>query len=170
MGFLSELKNGDFFSSPSSIREVCWGHMDWLSAELFWFLLGLVLLLAEFALPGIIIMFFGIGAWITALTTWIGLTPNATSQNIVFALSSVLLLFVLRARLQKIFVGDSTQDTVEDEYTGKEAIVLQDVDDSNGIVEMKGAEWRARSASLIPAKSVVIIEKREGLTLHVRLR
>ncbi|HBE23806.1 MAG TPA: NfeD family protein [Verrucomicrobiales bacterium] len=144
--------------------------MDWLTAELFWFLLGLVLLLAEFALPGIIIMFFGIGAWVTAFTTWIGLTPNATSQNIVFVISSVLLLFVLRARLRRIFVGNSTVDTVEDEYTGKEAIVLHDVDDSNGIVEMKGAEWRARSESPIPSSSIVIIEKRVGLTLHVRPR
>jgi len=144
--------------------------MDWLTAELFWFLLGLVLLLAEFALPGIIIMFFGIGAWVTAFTTWIGLTPNATSQNIVFVISSVLLLFVLRARLRRIFVGNSTVDTVEDEYTGKEAIVLHDVDDSNGIVEMKGAEWRTRSESPIPSSSIVIIEKRVGLTLHVRPR
>jgi hypothetical protein len=42
---------------------------------------------------------------VTALTTWIGLTPNATSQNIVFALSSVLLLFVLRAR--SLYQSDS---------------------------------------------------------------
>ena len=72
--------------------------MDWITPELFWFLLGLVLLLAEFALPGIIIMFFGIGAWITALTTWLGITTGAASQNMVFGLSSVLLLFVLRHR------------------------------------------------------------------------
>jgi len=85
-------------------------------------------------------------------------------------ISSVLLLFVLRARLRRIFVGNSTVDTVEDEYTGKEAIVLHDVDDSNGIVEMKGAEWRARSESPIPTSSIVIIEKRVGLTLHVRPR
>lgn len=144
--------------------------MDWLTPELFWFLLGLVLLLAEFALPGIIIMFFGIGAWITAITTWIGITPNATSQNIVFAVSSLLLLFVMRNRLKKIFVGTSTNDAIEDEFTGKEARVISDIDSAKGKIELKGAEWNARSEEPIAANTLVIIERREGLTLHVRPR
>ena len=144
--------------------------MDWLTAELFWFLLGFVLLVAEFVLPGIIIVFFGVGAWITALTTWLGLTQSAASQNILFAVSSVILLFVLRKRFTKIFVGSSTTDTVEDEYTGKEARVLSAVDTQQGKIEVKGTEWNARSPEPIAANSWVIIERREGLTFHVRPR
>lgn len=144
--------------------------MEWLTAELFWFLLGLVLLVAEFVLPGIIIMFFGIGAWITALTTWLGLTQSMASQNIVFAVSSVVLLFVLRKRFTNIFVGTATNDTVEDEYTGKEALVLSEIDTQQGKIEVKGAEWNARSSTPIAARSWVIIERREGLTFHVRPR
>lgn len=144
--------------------------MEWLTAELFWFLLGFVLLVAEFVLPGIIIMFFGIGAWVTALTTWLGLTESAASQNIVFAVSSVVLLFVLRNRFKKIFVGASTNDMIEDEYTGKEARTLTDIDAQQGKIEMKGAEWNARSAEPIAAQSLVIIERRDGLTFHVRPR
>ena len=148
----------------------CERIMDWLSAELFWFLLGFLLLIAEFALPGIIIMFFGIGAWITALTTWLGLTPSMASQNLVFAVSSVLLLFVLRHRFKKAFVGDTTTDTIEDEFTGKEARALTLIDDGQGKLELKGAEWNARSTAAINAGTWVIIERREGLTLHVRPR
>jgi membrane protein implicated in regulation of membrane protease activity len=144
--------------------------MEWLTAELFWFLLGFVLLVSEFALPGIIIMFFGIGAWVTALTTWLGWTESAASQNIVFAVSSVVFLFVLRNRFKKVFVGTSTNDTIEDEYTGKEARTLTDIDTQHGKIEMKGAEWNARSLEPIAAESWVIIERREGLTLHVRPR
>jgi inner membrane protein len=144
--------------------------MDWLTAELFWFLLGFVLLIAELVLPGIIIMFFGVGAWITALTTWIGLTESMASQNIVFGTSSVVLLFVLRKRFAKIFVGNSTNDSIEDEYTGKEALVLSAIDTQQGKIEVKGSEWNARSADPIAAKTWVIIERREGLTFHVRPR
>lgn len=144
--------------------------MDWLTSELFWFLLGFCLLVAEFVLPGIIIVFFGIGAWIAALTTWLGLTESAASQNIVFVISSVILLFVLRHRFKKAFMGTFTNDTVEDEYTGKEARTLTDIDDQQGKIEMKGAEWNARSIAPIAANSWVIIERREGLTLHVRPR
>jgi len=145
-------------------------NMDWLRPELFWFLLGFFLLVAEFVLPGIIIMFFGIGAWITALTTWIGLTESTASQNIVFVISSVILLFVLRHRFKSAFMGTSTNDTIEDEYTGKEARTLTDIDDQQGKIEMKGAEWNARSSEPIAAHTWVIIERREGLTLHVRPR
>lgn len=144
--------------------------MEWLTAELFWFLLGFVLLVSEFVLPGIIIMFFGIGAWITALTTWLGWTESMASQNVVFAISSVVLLFVLRNRFKNAFVGTSTNDTIEDEYTNKEAKTLTDIDNEHGKIEMKGAEWNARSTEPIAANSWVIIERREGLTLHVRPR
>jgi membrane protein implicated in regulation of membrane protease activity len=144
--------------------------MDWLTPELFWFLLGFLLLVAEFVLPGIIIVFFGIGAWIAAFTTWIGLTESTASQNIVFVISSVILLFVLRHRFKNAFVGTSTNDAIEDEYTGKEARTLTDIDDQQGKIEMKGAEWNARSIEPIAANAWVIIERREGLTLHVRPR
>ncbi len=144
--------------------------MDWLTAELFWFLLGFFLIIAEFAVPGVIIMFFGIGAWITAFTTWIGFTSSLTSQNLLFACSSVILLFSLRHRFRKSLVGESTQDTIEDEFTGKEALALTLINSVEGKVEMKGAEWNARSPQEITARSWVVIERREGLTLHVRPR
>lgn len=144
--------------------------MDWLTAELFWFLLGFFLIIAEFAVPGVIIMFFGIGAWITAFTTWIGLTSSLTSQNLVFAFSSVILLFVLRHRFRKSLVGESTHDAIEDEFTGKEALALTLINSVEGKVEMKGAEWNARSPQEITARTWVVIERREGLTLHVRPR
>ena len=41
---------------------------------LIWFLIGLALVLSEFMLPGIILVFFGLGAWAVCLTTWMGLT------------------------------------------------------------------------------------------------
>lgn len=141
-----------------------------LSPPVVWFLIGFALLIAEFALPGIIIVFFGMGAWITALTTWLGLTTSLPSQNIVFCISSVLLLFVLRNRLKNIFVGNATNDKIEDEYTGKEVLALSDISDSRGKVEIKGTEWNARSISPILSQSLVIVERREGLTLHVRAR
>ena len=38
-----------------------------LKPELIWFIAGLIMLLAEFAMPGLIIFFFGVGAWLVAL-------------------------------------------------------------------------------------------------------
>ena len=70
------------------------------SPILLWFVLGLILVLSEFVLPGVILVFFGIGAWITTLTVWWGWTGGWTSQLLTFAISSVVLLVVLRGWLK----------------------------------------------------------------------
>ncbi|MCP4148860.1 MAG: hypothetical protein GY757_14030, partial [bacterium] len=44
--------------------------------EAIWAILGVVLVFIEFIIPGLVIVFFGVGALITALTTWIGITPG----------------------------------------------------------------------------------------------
>lgn len=138
--------------------------------ELIWFLIGFVLIISEFALPGVLVVFFGIGAWVAALTTWLNLTPTLTSQNIIFLVSSLSVLFLLRKRMQQIFVGQSTNGEIEDEYTGKEIVALTHISDTSGKVEIKGTEWNARSQAPIEARTLVIVERREGLTLHVRSR
>jgi len=37
-----------------------------------WFIAGLVLILLEFVVPGVILVFFGAGAWVVALGMWLG--------------------------------------------------------------------------------------------------
>ena len=49
--------------------------MQTLDPALLWFLLGFVLVLAEFAAPGIIIIFVGLGAWVVSLAVWLGFLP-----------------------------------------------------------------------------------------------
>ena len=62
---------------------------------LIWFLVGLALILSEFMVPGVILVFFGMGAWITAIGAWVGFAPDTSSQLLIFAISSVILLVLL---------------------------------------------------------------------------
>lgn len=144
-----------------------------LDAKTLWLLAGVVLIMVEFFAPGVIIVFFGIGAIITALTTWMGLTDGIGEQAAVFGISSAILLFGLRRYVKKWFVGDSTNfNHSDDDFTGREARVITSLPGhgGDGQVEIKGANWKARSEVAIPAGSTVIIERREGLTFHVRPR
>lgn len=145
-----------------------------IDAKLLWFIAGIVLILLEFAVPGVVLVFFGIGALVTSVTTWAGLTPEPGSQLLVFALASLSLLFVLRRFVKEWFVGGSDEDDrdMDDDFTGREARVVRDIPGPglDGRVEIKGAEWRARAPEPIQAGTIVIIDRREGLTLHVRLR
>lgn len=137
--------------------------------ELFWFILGLVLLLLELVIPGFVIIFFGIGAWATALLCLVA-NPGFNLQAIVFAITSVLSLIALRKMLQKryFYTDSKLSDKVEDEFTGKEAVALSDIlPGKTGRVEFKGTTWKAESDIEIPEGQAVIIKKIDNVKLIV---
>jgi len=141
---------------------------------LIWFLVGVALALLEFAAPGVIIIFFGVAAWIVAIATWAGLTPTLASQLIVFAVASAGLLLGLRNWIRGRYFGHVTgvQDLAVnlDEFTGKSVAVLVDVlpGSHEGKVEFKGATWSARSHEPIRKGEAARIERIDGLVLVVR--
>jgi membrane protein implicated in regulation of membrane protease activity len=130
--------------------------------ELFWFILGLALFLLELVIPGFIIFFFGLGAWVTALICLIG-HPGINLQIIVFAITSVILLIALRRLIQKKFFynKETLSEDVEDEFTGKEAVATIDFGGmKKGKVEFKGTTWTAEStAEIKEGQRVMILEK-----------
>lgn len=143
-----------------------------INPVLVWFLIGLALVISEFLLPGVILVFFGVGAWFAALTTWIGLTDGWTGQLLVFAVSSVLLLVLLRRWFRAKFFGHagSEQDPFNnlDDLTGETVVVTEDVTGTGGKVEFKGAAWSARSDTDIPAGARATVVAVEGITLVVK--
>lgn len=137
--------------------------------ELLWFILGLVLLLLELVIPGFFIFFFGLGAWVAALACLIW-DPGVNLQIIIFAVTSVLTLIGLRRMIQRKFfyVKEEDSQRVEDEFTGKEAIVLADLGPGlTGKVEFKGTSWKAESASEIKTGQRAIIIRKEDFKLIV---
>ncbi len=142
---------------------------------LIWFLVGLALILAEFMIPGVILIFFGVGAWLTALTAWLGMTPGWTSQLLAFAISSVVMLVLLRRWFRTKFFGyveggQNSEDNLDD-LAGHEVVVSQDIQPGEtGKVEYKGAAWSARSDVPLSAGEPAVITRTEGITLIVRPR
>ena len=137
--------------------------------ELVWFIIGLALFLLELILPGFVIFFFGVGAWITALLCLIA-NPGINLQVIVFAVTSVLSLLMLRKMIQKRFFYSKQElsDQVEDEFSGKEAIAVNDfTPGKTGKVEFKGTSWKAESSSPIREGDRVIIKQKENFKLIV---
>ena len=137
--------------------------------ELVWFILGLILLLAELVLPGFVIFFFGVGAWITALVC-LFFNPGFNLQAVIFAVTSVIVLLAFRKMIQNKFIYNKNDisGTIEDEFTGKEAVAVADFDDEKrGKVDFKGTSWRAESDFEIHAGQTVIILKKDNFKLKV---
>jgi len=137
--------------------------------ELIWFIIGLVLFLLELVIPGFVIFFFGVGAWVTALLCLIA-EPGINLQAIVFAVTSVLSLLLLRKMIQKKFFysKDELSKEVEDEFTGREALALTDfAPGETGKVEFKGTTWKAESDASISKGQRIVINRKDSFKLIV---
>jgi inner membrane protein len=145
------------------------------SVTTIWFLVGLVLILLEFVAPGVILVFIGLGAWITSLAVRLGWAESLDLQMTWFAASSVILLFSLRRLFKGWFTGfSSSRDTRDnlDEFTGREVVVLSRVADGDrGQVEFKGANWAARAAdgagAIFESGDRAVITAVDGLCLLI---
>jgi len=148
------------------------GLKDWLKPELIWFVAGLVMLLLEFVIPGLIIFFFGVGAFIVALLC-IFFDISINVQLLIFLFSSVLLLVALRRWLSRTFIGHVgfRQDTAEnlDDFAGGRAVVTREISPNTpGRVEFHGSHWDAASDEEIPEGTRVEVTGKTNITLKVR--
>ncbi|MBL0732404.1 MAG: NfeD family protein [Desulfosarcina sp.] len=131
-----------------------------------WFIIGLACVLAEFALPGLIIIFFGIGAWCSALLL-LALDVTVFFQILIFILCSILSLIFLRKRVS--FKKEDSKDVTED-FIGKRAKAEDSFTKGEfGKVFFKGTFWKAEtlSESIIRKGEYVKITGQESLTLLV---
>ena len=103
---------------------------DLMQPEIIWCFVGIVLLIAEFMLPGFVIFFFGIGAFIVSILCLIFNIPLNT-QLIIFILASIISLFVLRRWFRSIFKGMTSNKPKMpkniDSYVGETAVVTEKI-------------------------------------------
>jgi membrane protein implicated in regulation of membrane protease activity len=143
---------------------------EWLQPELVWFIIGLILLLIEFASPGLIIGFFGVGAWIVS-GVLLFVDISLTAQLLIFIIASVLLTVFLRKWIQRVFKMESIQNQEEEdqEFIGHKVTVTETIEPNKpGKVEFKGANWEAEADSKIDSGAVVEIIERKSIKFIVK--
>ena len=140
---------------------------DFLNSAVLWFGIGLLFFLLEFILPGFILFFFGIGAWIVAiLSLFTDISINI--QLAIFLASSLLSVLLFRKWLRdRLGVDTRTPQILEDEYIGKIARAETHIAPGiRGKVEFKGASWDASSTdNIAPGENVIITETRSILLI-----
>lgn len=133
-----------------------------------WVLSGIALLVLEMVTPGgLFALFFGIGAFATAVLAAVGAPP--TAQWMVFTVVSLVLFGTLRRSLQERLRGRAGPPV--DSIVGEEVVLLSDVAaGGEAKAELRGVPWSARVASGIPLRAGqrCRVERVEGLTLWVR--
>lgn len=145
---------------------------DFLTPELIWFLVGFVLALGEFVIPGLVIVFFAVGAWIVSVTCLFA-EPSLNVQLGLFIASSVLSLLVARRWVKGIFKGfgapkqDLSVDM--DDFVGQRAVVTKAITPMTpGKVEFHGTAWNAEAQEDIGEGVTIEIVQKVNLTLRVK--
>jgi membrane protein implicated in regulation of membrane protease activity len=150
--------------------------LEWLKEfakpEIIWFIVGLLLVIAEFAIPGLIVIYFGFGAIMTAILC-IPFDFSLNTQIILFVIFSLAALLLTRRYLKKVFTGTNrtTRNDIdtENEYIGHKAIVIEPIDaGGEGRIEFQGSHWKATSKEFIEEGCRVVIVGHENLTMKVK--
>lgn len=140
-----------------------------ISPVLMWFLVGIVFLALELLLPGLIVFFFGLGAWCVALLLPL-VDMSLAVQLLVFLVASLTLLLALRSLLKKVFLGRALE---KDAMTGTQLLegtgeVVEDIlPPALGKIKYSGSFWQASADQpLLQGTTVRILEK-NNLTIKV---
>lgn len=139
------------------------------SPVLLWFLAGIVFLALELLLPGLIVFFFGLGAWCAALVLFL-VPMSLATQLLVFLASSLLLLLVLRSFVKKIFLGRTLEKDAMESAQLVEGIgeVIEDIrPPALGKIKYSGSFWQASADQVLVKGTAVRILEKNNLTVKV---
>ncbi len=138
--------------------------MEWI-----WLCLAILLVIVELVTTQLVCVWFALSAMVTATITAIfkDMGFGIAWQIVVFVLLSIALLFATRPLVKKLLKRRSEkQKTNLELYIGKEAVVVEDIDNikGEGAVKINGIVWSARTNDGSPLKrdEIVIFKEING--------
>lgn len=138
-----------------------------------WLGIGTFLILSEFLLPGLVMVFIGMGSLTVALALYLGYIDSLLHQLITFFLSSIFYLLTIRFFVLRFVPTDSKKENVnEDEVViGTIVEVVEDIlIGQRGRVIHSDSSWPAKSNSeenILKGEKVKIVG-RENITWIVQ--
>lgn len=140
--------------------------MNW--EAIIWFVLLIIFVLAEAATVTVVSLWFAAGALAALIISM--LSGPIWLQVLVFAVVSIVLLWMLRPVIKKHFTPKLTRTNV-DAVIGREATTMVAINNrmAQGKVMLDGMEWSARSTTgeEIGENTVVRVDRVEGVKLFV---
>jgi len=142
-----------------------------LAIHHLWWLLALLLIALEVALPGYFLLWIGIGAGATGVLVWLMPGMSLLMQAIAFALlaflSCVIYAYGLRPRLRR---GDATSERLNRrgaQMVGRRYVLIEPIVNGRGKARVGDGEWLVNGPDL-PLGATVEVVGVDGNTLQVR--
>ncbi len=118
-----------------------------MSALTTWLILGAVLLLLEFLLPGLVVMFVGLGALTVALGMHLQIINTLFEQLGTWFASSLVYMFTLRVMLVRLYPSDTEKVSIDeiDAAIGAQVEVIERIPNGgHGRIQYNESTWQAR--------------------------
>jgi len=112
-----------------------------------WLIIAGVCFIIEMITVGFLIFWFGLGALLTMIVSFI-FPDNIILQTSVFVVSSTLLIFLTKPFVNKFTKSDKKFTTNAYSVIGKKGIVTQDINETHGVGQIKvaGEVWSAKTS------------------------
>lgn len=112
-----------------------------------WLALGLVLAVAEMALPGVFLIWMAGAALVTGLVTWL-VQIGVPLQVLLFAVLSILAVFTGRRYIatHPVLSADPKMNDRGARVVGETVVVTQAIEGGQGRVKLGDSEWLAKGA------------------------
>ena len=141
------------------------------TTSICWLAVFVLLIVIERATMGLTTIWFAGGAVAGFIASMLG--ANVVIQAVVFFVVSIVLLIFTRPFAVRYINSNKTKTNI-DGLIGQEALVLEEINNirETGCARLEGKEWSARSVddTVIPADTVVIVERIEGVKLIVKTK
>ena len=141
------------------------------TTSICWLAVFVLLIVIELATMGLTTIWFAGGAVAGFIASMLG--ANVVIQAVVFFVVSIVLLIFTRPFAVRYINSNKTKTNI-DGLIGQEALVLEEINNirETGCARLEGKEWTDRSVddTVIPADTVVIVERIEGVKLIVKTK
>ena len=138
-----------------------------------WLGSGIFLMAIEFLVPGLVMVFVGLGALTVALGMHLGHIDGVLQQFITFFISSIIYLLTLRFLVLRFVPSVTRKENIDEdeEVMGSIVEIVADINSGElGRVEHSGSSWQARAEgdqTILKGEQVKIIG-RDNITWIVQ--
>ena len=138
-----------------------------------WLGSGIFLMAIEFLVPGLVMVFVGLGALTVALGMHLGYIDEIVQQFITFFISSIIYLLTLRFLVLRFVPSVTRKENIDEdeEVIGSIVDLVADINSGEfGRVEHSGSSWQARAEgdqTILKGEQVKIIG-RDNITWIVQ--
>ena len=138
-----------------------------------WLGSGIFLMAIEFLVPGLVLVFVGLGALTVALGMHLGYIDEIVQQFITFFISSIIYLLTLRFLVLRFVPSVTRKENIDEdeEVIGSIVELVEDINSGEfGRVKHSGSSWQARAEgdqTILKGEQVKIIG-RDNITWIVQ--